>query len=238
MFKKWKQNKNKGGGFWNKEYKKGENFSLSTNPSEDLIKFTRWLEREYNRKFLNQTASILDLGCGNGRNLIYLSQTFDARGIGFDISNEGILLARKASENMPLKYETCSITEPIPLPDKSQTIVLDMMTSHFLNNEERAKLISEIARVLKPGGWLFFKTFLKDEDAHAKRLLRENPAEETGSYIHPKIGVAEHVFTEKEIEEMLKKDFTIHKITKSHSHKNRGQAFKRRSISVYAEKNF
>ena len=75
-------------------------------------------------------------------------------------------------------------------------------------------------------------------ELHRLRLLRENPTEETGTYIHPKIGVAEHVFTEEEIKKTLEKDFTIHKIIKSHRHKNKGKAFKRRSISIYAERNF
>jgi ubiquinone/menaquinone biosynthesis C-methylase UbiE len=111
-----------------------------------------------------------------------------------------------------------------------------MMTSHFLKANERKNLISEITRVLKPGGFFFWKTFLLDEDQHAERLLKESPADEAGSYIHPKIGVAEHVFTENEVTEALKNNFTIHKITKSHHHLAHGQAAKRRSMSIYAQK--
>jgi SAM-dependent methyltransferase len=110
-----------------------------------------------------------------------------------------------------------------------------MMTSHFLSTEERVGLYAEITRVLKPGGWLFFKTFLRDEDLHAERLLKENPANEEGSYMHPRIGVPEHVFTEAEVVEMLDRDFLIHNIIKSHRHHARGRGAKRRSISVYAE---
>lgn len=226
----------KGQEFWNKEYKTGAHLALSVNPSEDLMKFARWLERETGKEFLNQTSSILDLGCGNGRNLAYMSQTYGVKGLGIDISKEAVEQAKKLSVELPLQYHVGSIADPIPAPDKSQNIVLDMMTSHFLNLEQRTNLISEIHRVLRPGGWLFFKTFLRDDDEHAERLLRESPAEEKGSYIHPKIGQAEHVFTEVEIEKALSEFFHIHKTTKSHGHLRRGQAFKRRSISVYAQK--
>lgn len=222
--------------FWDSEYKEGGHLALSTEESEDLVKFTRFLEREFGRKYLNPIASVLDLGCGNGRNLMYLSRTFGVRGFGCDISSQAISQARKVSEGLPLTYGVQSISDPIPLPDSSQTIVLDMMTSHFLNAAERAQLMGEIKRVLKPGGWLFLKTFLLDEDNHAARLLRENPADEPGSYIHPKIGVAEHVFTEEEIMEMLGGEFYVHKVTKSHRHKAHGGGAKRRSISVYAQK--
>lgn len=222
--------------FWDKEYKEEQHFSLSKEPSEDLTKFVHWLEEKFGRKFLNPIASVLDLGCGNGRNLIALAQTFGMRGAGYDISSEAIAQAEKDSKGLVLKYARHSIANPIPLPDRSQTIVLDMMTSHFLGAEERAELYAEVARVLKPGGWLFFKTFLRDEDTHAERLLKENPAEEEGSYIHPRIGVPEHVFTEAEVEAMLEKDFIIHNIIKSHRHHAKGRGAKRRSISVYAER--
>lgn len=225
-----------GNRFWNKEYRDANHLALSENPSEDLVKFTRWLERRDGLKFFKKPWSVLDLGCGNGRNLLWLAENFGTRGIGYDISSEAVTLAKKLSGGLPIEYHVRSITELLPLPDASQTLVLDMMTSHFLKSSERASLLAETTRVLKPGGWLFWKTFLLDEDEHAKRLLRESPADEAGSYIHPKIGVAEHVFTEEEVTEALAPHFTIHKITKSHGH--RGPSGKRRSMSVYAEKNF
>lgn len=222
--------------FWEKEYDKEGHLALSARPSEDLAHFTRWLTRREGSASMNPLASVLDLGAGNGRNLIYLAQNFGVRGVGYDISEEAIALAKKASVGLPLSYEARSIAHPLPLADESQTIVLDMMTSHLLSAVEREHLLQEIKRVLKPGGWLFFKTFLLEEDLHAKRLLRDHPAPEAGSYIHPEIGTAEHVFTVSEIKEILADGFTIHKTQKSHKHMRKGRAWKRRSISVYAQK--
>ncbi len=220
--------------FWDTEYKKAHHLRLSQAESEDLVSFTRFLERSTGRRFLNPIASVLDLGCGNGRNLIYLSRTYGMRGVGYDISKEAVAQARTASEDLPLTYGVQSSGEALPLGDKSQTIVLDMMAMHFLTKAERESLIKEIARVLKPGGWFFLKTFLLDEDAHAKRLLRDHPADEPGSYIHPVVRVAEHVFTQDEIVDLLGEQFAIHKMVTSHRHKALGA--KRRSISVYAER--
>lgn len=230
------RNRGRGRAFWDKEYQNKDHIVLSGNPSEDLVKFTRWLSREHGGTYLNRTVSVLDLGCGNGRNLIHLAKEFGCRGVGFDISHEATATAARLSKGLPLTYETRSIVGPITLPDESQTIVLDMMTSHFLKETERKELLNEIARVLRPGGWLFFKTFLRDEDEHAERLLREHPAGEEGSYIHPIIGVSEHVFTEQEIHDVLGEHFIIHKVSKSHRHTRHGKAWKRRSVSVYAQK--
>jgi ubiquinone/menaquinone biosynthesis C-methylase UbiE len=237
--KKITQKKNKkrhGQAFWNEEYKVEGHFTLSQKQSEDLEKFTRWLIREYGNSVLNVTASVLDLGTGNGRNLAWLAETFKVRGIGYDISTEAIKQAkqRAMTEGLPLSYESRSIAGTLTVPDESQTVVLDMMTSHFLKEAERLALIDEIYRVLKPGGFLFYKTFLLDEDRHAKRMIKENPAEEANSYIHPEIGVAEHVSSEEEIETLYGEKFEIKKIERSHRHT--GRYAKRRSITVYLQK--
>lgn len=240
-FTHYKKHNRKGSSFWDAEYKTGNHLALSDDPSEDLEKFVRFLDRVYNKggsknrvSFINETSSVLDLGCGNGRNLIFLAKEFGAPGIGYDVSGEAIAQARSKSENLPLTYAVRSIAGDIPLPDQSQDVVLDMMTSHFLNEKGRANLLKEIHRVLKPGGWLFYKTFLLDEDRHAARLIKDYPSNEPGSYVHPEIGVQEHASTEQEVREKLAPYFEIHKINRSHRHRARNP--KRRSISVYAEK--
>jgi SAM-dependent methyltransferase len=233
-------------GFWDKEYAgglkdKGGYLALSDEPSEDLQKFVRFLERDSGREYLNPMQSVVDLGCGNGRNLVYLSREFGVKGTGYDIAHSAIVQAKKASEGhpggaLPLTYEVRSIAGPLPFPNESQAVVLDMMVSHFLGSEERKVMIGEVARVLKPGGWFFLKTFLLDEDKHAKRLLEEHPSGEAGSYIHPEIRVAEHVSTQEELVALLAPFFKIHKIHKSHGHLKKTRSAKRRSISVYAER--
>ena len=223
--------------FWDKEYKSSKHLKLSDEPSEDLVKFCRFVERRSGRRFLNVQSRVLDLGCGNGRNLIYLAQHYGIRGVGYDISDVAIKQARAASEGLPIEYEGRSIAGELPLPGSSVTVVLDMMTSHFLKEAEREKLLSEILRVLKPGGWFFFKSFVSDGDRHVGRLLREHPADENQAYIHPEIGVYEYVWSEDALRAFLEPHFTIHKMNLSHKHiGKRGQAWKRRTVSAFLEK--
>lgn len=227
--------------FWNREYKTSEHLTLSTHPSEDLQKFCRWAERDYKREFLNPRGTVLDLGCGNGRNLIYMAESYGMRGVGYDISDVAIKDAEKMSEGLPIRYEVRSIADLIDMPDESVTIILDMMTSHFLKQAERAVLKAEILRVLRPGGWLFFKTFLADEDINVRRLLKEHPADEEFSYIHPKMGVYEYVYDEDRMRAFYEPEFEIHKILKSHKHLRPGRvgddrAGKRRTMSAYMQK--
>lgn len=229
--------KRHGAAFWDSEYASGgEHLALSDEESEDLAKFTRWLHRQKNELPLGPKTSVLDLGSGNGRNLIFLAKEFGVTGTGFDISSAAVAEAKRASTGMKLEYKMRSIAGPTDLPDNSQDLVLDMMTSHFLKAAERAALRDEIYRVLRPGGWLFMKTFLRDEDLHTERLIKDYPADEPGSYIHPVIGVLEHAYGEEELTDFLSEKLLVKKLYRSHKHRSHGVARKRRTVSLYVQK--
>lgn len=235
-FVRKQKRKKHGANFWDQEYTEGGHLKLSDEAGEDLKKFTRWLERQTKRELLNTTNSAIDLGCGNGRNLLFLAEEFGMHGVGYDISAAAIKLAKAASTQFNLDFQTRSIAGDLTVPDESQTLALDMMSSHFLNANERTHLRNEIYRVLKPGGWLFMKTFLRDGDLHSQRLLKEFPTKEEGTYIHPVMGVPEHVYFENELVEFLEEEFVVHKVYRSHKHVSHGKARKRRTVSIYAEK--
>jgi SAM-dependent methyltransferase len=233
-----KKRKVHGATFWDREYTNPEHLKLSTNESEDLAKFTRWLTRRTREDILSPAAQVFDVGCGNGRNLLYLHRAFGLTGHGVDISAAAIAQARKASKDLPITYYVGTAATPLPVAADSQALVLDMMTSHFLPQAERLTLRDEIYRILQPGGFLFMKTFLKDGDLHTARLLEEHPGPEDGSYIHPVMGVPEYVYSEEELRTFLGERFLIHKVYRSHRHISRGKARKRRTISIYAEKDY
>ncbi|MFT5849880.1 MAG: SAM-dependent methyltransferase [Patiriisocius sp.] len=233
-----KNNKNKrhGVAFWDQEYTNAEHLSMSVEAGSDLKKFTRWLERQSKRTYLNPTSSAIDMGCGNGRNLLYLAKDYGMHGVGYDSSGAAIKEAKTISEGHNLRYEVRSMAGAITEPDNSQTFALDMMSSHFLKKDDRELLRDEMYRVLKPGGYLFMKTFLKDGDLHTRRLIEENPGDEEGSYIHPVIGVQEFAYGEQELVDFLQEKFIVHKSYPSHKHVTKGKARKRRTISIYAQK--
>ncbi len=238
-FTKKKKRRVHGTTFWDAEYTNPTHLKLSTNESEDLVKFMRWLSRQDRADVFTPSSTVLDVGCGNGRNLIYLAREFGFKGFGYDISAAAVAQARTASQGLPLSYTTGTGAAPLTsLPDASQTLVLDMMVSHFFDAATRTALRDEIFRTLIPGGFFFIKTFLRDDDLHTTRLVREFPGPEPFSYIHPVMGVAEYVYDEATLVDFLKEHFIIHKIYRSHKHRTHGKANKRRTISIYAEKDF
>ncbi len=247
--------------FWNKEYANPKHLRMSSEPASDLETFERWVVRNAEWYPFPKHGLVLDIGCGNGRNLIQICDAFSLKGKGFDISGVAIEQAKKAEEQLErsqskkldIEWFTQSVSDPLPAEDESVDVVIDMMTSHFLRDAERAEYIKELVRVMKPYGWMIFKTFILDGDFHAKRLIEEHPDKglqtpgETGnvadsskaehnSYIHPRIGVYEHVWTEAEIHEVFGEHFIIHKMLKSYKHIRDGKPYKRRTVSVYMEK--
>jgi ubiquinone/menaquinone biosynthesis C-methylase UbiE len=226
--------------FWNKEYKDPEFFALSEEASSDLQKFTRWLQKEYGKDVLRPEITVLDAGCGNGRNLLWMNNTFRIKGFGYDISDVAIrqatVNAEKQKWGSKLVFKTHSIALDIPLEDESVDVVLDMMTSHFLREKERAIYFKEVARVLKPQGVLFFKSFFMEGDQHAKDLIKNESAGEENTYIHPRLKVSEYVWDDASIHKTFDEQFILQHKELSHKHNIRGKPNKRRSVVCYFEK--
>jgi SAM-dependent methyltransferase len=230
--------------FWDKEYSgESENFSLSTEASEDLKKFVRWLEREYKgQQPINKNTRFVDAGCGNGRNSFYLAENFGAVGIGYDISEEAINVANKKlktlGKKVNLTFSVQNLNKPIPTLENSQDLVIDAVASHVLKKEEREFFKQEVSRVLTPGSYYFLKSLLLDDDSHAKQMIRDygEVAGEKNSYIHPTMGIFEHVPREEELVEFYSEDFFIDKIERSFAHRVNGRANKRRYIVMYLRK--
>jgi ubiquinone/menaquinone biosynthesis C-methylase UbiE len=226
--------------FWNKEYKDPEFFSLSDEVSADLTKFVRWMQKEYGKDALRPDITVLDAGCGNGRNLLWLNENFRVRGVGYDISDIAIKQAQEGASRSKwgnkLEFKVRSLDELIDMPDESVDIVLDMMASHFLKNVERERFISEVARVLKPQGALFFKSFYAERDSHTKELLEKHGADEENAYIHPRLKVYEYVWTDDALEQSFGDKFIMMHKEASGKHHIKGKPAKRRSIVCYFEK--
>ncbi len=99
-------------------------------------------------KSKNFKGSILDIGCGSGRDVDFLHrQGFDV--IGIDTNKEEI---EKACIQFPkLKLQEGN-AEKLDFPDTSIDACFMINVIHYLNME---KAIEEVYRVLTPGGYFF-----------------------------------------------------------------------------------
>jgi len=105
---------------------------------------------------LPKKATLLDVGCGQGRSFRLLRDAFaPSRMIGLDADPHSVVLSRTEATREGIDVELMAgDCASIDLPDASVDIVFCHQTFHHLVEQERA--LDEFWRVLKPGGLLLF----------------------------------------------------------------------------------
>ena len=136
---------------WDKLYKKGVNWD-SDKPSTRIMNFM---------EYLNKKDKVLDLGCGPGRDVIYLAKNgFDSYGV--DFSKVAIEKARKRYAGKKL-HLFVSKSEKLPFKDNFCDAVY---SGYVLYYTDMKKSILEISRVTKKNGIVYLvfalsKKFIK-----------------------------------------------------------------------------
>jgi SAM-dependent methyltransferase len=101
-------------------------------------------------------ATVLDLGCGAGTDLLVVAQMAGSRGhlIGVDMTPAMLERARAGAEQMRLRNVELheSVIEDLPLPDASVDVVLSNGVIDLV--VDKPAVFAEIDRVLRPGGRL------------------------------------------------------------------------------------
>ena len=133
-------------------------------PSELAIATTRYLQK---CKLNNRTLSILDIGCGYGRDAFYFLDNLRCRVLGIDISEKAISIALnailKAQDKKDAKFQCCDFAE---LKEGKHDIVFTSNFYHLLENNKRTELRKTFKRTLKPKGLLFLSTLSISDPEH------------------------------------------------------------------------
>ena len=120
----------------------------------DIYLFDQILKNRFNSEM-----SILDAGCGGGRNLIYFLRG-GCRVFAVDQNPQAIeqvrLLADSLHPNLPPENFQISTVEKMPFHDEQFNAVISSAVLHFAEDERHFnEMLVEMWRVLKPEG-LFF----------------------------------------------------------------------------------
>jgi SAM-dependent methyltransferase len=120
-------------------------------------------------KYLDNFESksyILDIGCGNGKNMLYRK---DLKIKGIDISSELV----KICKNKNLDVIEGNMTN-LPFDDNTFDGLLSVASYHHLTNDiDRKKTIDEMYRVVKHNGLIFIEVWAKKFD-NEKALWKSN----------------------------------------------------------------
>jgi SAM-dependent methyltransferase len=105
------------------------------------------------------TGAILDVGCGTGEHTI-LAARHSTRALGIDISPRALEMARrKAAERaVDASFQVLDALRLVTLGETFDTIV-DSGLFHVFDDAARARYVSAVGAVLRPGGHLHLMCF-------------------------------------------------------------------------------
>jgi ubiquinone/menaquinone biosynthesis C-methylase UbiE len=127
----------------------------AADPIKDMAGYERTLERT--RALLKPTDSVVEIGCGTGTTALRLAPSV-SRIIATDLSPAMIAIARKKAEAQGCNNVTFEsrAAEEVAGPDGQHDAVLAFNVLHLV--ADRAAVLAEAHRLLKPGGLFISKT--------------------------------------------------------------------------------
>jgi len=146
---------------WDKEYEKNKQI-WGGSPSELAITVVNFFHAHpaYHNLY------VLDVGCGYGRDSLYIAASLNCRVLGIDISPEAINLAVKALREAGLTGIEFKLQDFREMTEPKFDVILISNLYHLLRQGERAELRGTVKRVLKPGGHLFLNAISVSDPEH------------------------------------------------------------------------
>ena len=167
---------------------------IATTPHQDMPAIVHLLK--------DRTAStILDLGSGTGRHLIYLARNgFTV--FGLDNSPEAIALSRKwlTDEGLSANLQLQSMYDKLPFGDSFFDAVISVQAIHHADILAIRQSVKEITRVLKSGGFLFVTVPKLVNQARNYRQIEPNTLMPVDGM---EKGLPHHYFTPDEMREVF-----------------------------------
>ena len=160
-----------------------------------------WIEN-FKNSFATQSM-ILDIGCGNGRNMEHKNLKF----IGIDNCHNFIKICKEKK----LHVLECDMIN-IPLPEATFDGIISIASFHHLSNDERRnQALMEMKRMLKDGGRILLSVWSIDQHHNSKLDFKYGdnyvPWKSNDGTI--KENRYYHIFKTEDLISLLEKYFTI-----------------------------
>jgi len=117
----------------------------------DKTRYKKWNSIKDFLSTINKEDYIIEVGCGNGKNLIDLENPK----LGIDFVEEFVEICNK--KNIPTILGN---NLNLPIKDNQSDITLSVaVIHHFSTNEKRLQAIKELIRITKPNGKIFISVW-------------------------------------------------------------------------------
>jgi ubiquinone/menaquinone biosynthesis C-methylase UbiE len=173
---------------------------------ERSARSSAWLNRHL--KALAKTGNrLVDLGCGTGDDVRVLARE-GFWTIGLDFSWPALTFARDMFPRG--RYVQADLrARRLPFVDASFDAAIARCALHYFTVAETKRIVTEVARILVPGGALAF--VVNSSNMLAKRMRYEY---QTHKVLEPRTirfadGVVRHFFTRPELARLLRDDFEV-----------------------------
>lgn len=142
--------------------------------------FTTPFQADVFAQYVEPSAQILDVGCGYGRTLHQLATAGFTNLLGVDFAEEMIQRGQNQYPDLDLRVMAPGV---LPLATAScDAVILFAVLTCIANDQDQEQLITEIQRVLKPGGILYVNDFLLNSDARNQQRYQQYKSQHGGPY--------------------------------------------------------
>ncbi len=151
--------------YWDKQYENNERLWGET-PSMLALAAAEYLQKTHGPA--ERMPGVLDIGCGYGRDALYLAGNIRCTVLGVDISEKAIALAKRDCRDSRIRFRCCGFTE---LEESKEYDVVFLSNFYqLLKKDERAELRRTIDKVIKPKGLLFLSTLSTRDPEHSGKV--------------------------------------------------------------------
>jgi SAM-dependent methyltransferase len=191
---------------WDRIFK--ERGRVFTEPHTDIDRIAKLIKDR-------NGVRVLDLGCGTGRHIVYLSKLgFDVWG--FDASPMAVTMTKEwlAEENLKANLQKHQMEDVFPYEDDFFDAVISIQVIHHNLKRDIRKTIYEIERVLKPGGIIFVTVPIWKPGPVSEEDDWKLVKVEEGTYVPQRgweSGIPHHYFSEDELHDEFSA-FSIHEV--------------------------
>lgn len=185
---------------WEHSHQKALPMVASVKAQSGLVSFVEYLTKQH----IEPPRKVVDIGCGQGRNAIYLAtlgyEVFGLDYIPFAIE-AAFHLAREKNVSDRVHCYCAEIDKRWPFADHFFDIAIDCFSSVNIETPAgRSIYKQEMYRTLKPGGYAFV-TVVSANDEIESKLIKQSPGEEKNSTIWPDNGKFQKDYDERELRE-------------------------------------